>query len=220
MGASMFRLKILMGLTMKYITRLLTIGALLLSFSSVAQEPYYPIVPPQSAKDIGAGKIEVIEFFWYGCSHCYNFEPALKAWLKDKPSNVVFRRVPAIFRKSMLIHAKAYLTAEMLGITEKVHPVIFDTIHKGKRALDTTQEISKLMADTSGLPLQDVIDTMNSFAIESQARQAIQMSRLYGLRGVPSMAVDGKVMVTGRTAGSLDAIPGVVDDLIKQIAAQ
>lgn len=177
---------------------------------------YQKIVPAQTPKDLPKGKVEVIEFFWYGCSHCYDFEPHLNRWLKSKPKNVVFKRVPAIFNKSWVIHAKAYYAAEILGITNKVHPAIFSAIHKDKQTLNNSAELAVLMAQVSGLDKQIIVDTMNSFAVESKSRQAIQAARLHGLRGVPGVVVNGKFLTSGRHAGSYPTMLKVMDFLVEQ----
>ncbi len=181
---------------------------------------YTKIVPVQVPQDIPQGKVEVTEFFWYGCPHCYDFEPHVEKWLQSKPDNIVFKRVPAIFNKGWVIHAKAYYAAEMLDITDKVHSVIFEKIHKGKQGLGKAEEVAALMAEASGLGQQVILDTINSFAIESKSRQAIQEARLHRLRGVPAMAVNGKYLTSARQAGGYPEMLKVVDALVKQELAK
>jgi thiol:disulfide interchange protein DsbA len=175
---------------------------------------YQNIVPAQTPKDLPIGKVEVTEFFWYGCSHCYDFEPHLNDWVNNKPKNVVFKRIPAIFNKGWVIHAKAYYAAEMLGITDKTHPAIFLAIHKDKNSLSTSGDLAELMSQASGVEKQIILDTINSFAVETKSRQAIQAGRLHGLRGVPAVAVNGKFLTSGRQAGDYPTMVKVMDFLV------
>ena len=195
-----------------------------MSLSVQGQEPpafelgthYQNIVPAQVPADVPKGKVEVTEFFWYGCPHCYDFEPHLNDWVNGKPKDVVFKRVPAIFNKGWVIHAKAYYASEMLGITDKTHPVIFQAIHKDKKAMDKATDLAELMAGASGLEKQVILDTINSFAVESKSRKAIQSARLHGLRGVPAIAVNGKFLTSGRQAGDYPTMVKVMDFLVEQ----
>lgn len=175
---------------------------------------YQNIVPAQTPEDLPQGKIEIIEFFWYGCPHCYDFEPHLNNWVNNKPKNVVFKRIPAIFNKGWVIHAKAYYAAQMLGITDKTHPVIFSAMHKDKQSLDKSEDLAVLMAAASGVEQQVIMDTINSFAVETKSRQAIQAGRLHGLRGVPAITVNGKYLTSKSHAGTYPAVLQVIDFLV------
>ena len=175
---------------------------------------YRKIVPALTSQGLQKGKVEVIEFFWYGCPHCHSFEPHLNKWLENKPENVSFQRIPAIFNKAWVIHAKAFYTAEMLGITDKVHLAIFDAIHNKKKGLNKASEIVQFMAKVSGLDKQVISDTLGSFAIETKSRQAIQAARLHSLRGVPAVTINGKYLTSGRLAGDYPVMLEVIDFLI------
>lgn len=181
---------------------------------------YSPIIPAQAPRDLPEGKVLVTEFFWYGCPHCYDFEPTLKEWLKTKPENVVFQRIPAIFNKGWVIHAKAYYTAEMLGIVDKVHQPIFDAIHKDKKSLRTAEAITAFMAEKSGVDQKVLLETINSFAVETQSRQAIRAGRLHGLRGVPAVTVNGRYLTSARQAGSHSAMTDVMNFLVTKETAR
>ncbi|RMD71961.1 MAG: thiol:disulfide interchange protein DsbA/DsbL, partial [Gammaproteobacteria bacterium] len=107
---------------------------------------YELVTPPQPTED--PSKIEVLEFFWYGCPHCYHAEPLVEAWLKRKPEDVVFRRMPAIFTNPLWeLHARAYYTAEALGIVDKIHRPLFDAIHKERRPMNTEKDIEAFFAE-------------------------------------------------------------------------
>ncbi|CAN0425212.1 unnamed protein product, partial [Phaeothamnion confervicola] len=111
--------------------------ALLAATNSSAQEfvagQHYQEIKPAIATSAAEGKVEVLELFWYGCSHCYAFEPQLIEWAKSKPDYVEFVRVPAVFAHNWEIHARAYYAAQQLGVLEKIHQPLFDAIHKQGR---------------------------------------------------------------------------------------
>lgn len=177
---------------------------------------HYVSITPEQPTSVAEGKVEVIEFFWYGCPHCYEFEPHLNKWKKALPANVEFKRIPAIFNKGWVIHAKAYFTAEMLGILDKVHQPIFDAIHKEKKTLDSAEAIATLMAEHSGMAKEKILNSLNSFAIETKSRKAIQTARLHGLRGVPAVSINGKYSTSGRYAGNYDNMIEVMNFLIRK----
>jgi len=207
----------------KLLIALTAFGMILGCSSATAIERYqsgthYLSVVPAQTTTAKKGKVEVIEFFWYGCPHCYQFEPTLHKWIENKPENVVFKRIPAIFRAGWDVHAKAYYAAEALGITDKVHQAIFDEIHKSKKALDKPETIAAFMASKSGVEKQVILDTMLSFSIEAKARKAQQAARQYGLRGVPAIAVAGKYMTSATQTGSNQGMIDVTNFLISKEA--
>ncbi|MGM0595237.1 MAG: thiol:disulfide interchange protein DsbA/DsbL [Pseudomonadota bacterium] len=147
----------------------------------------------------GAGKVEVVELFWYGCPHCYQFEPLLKEWLAEKPANVEFVRIPAIFnRASWKLHAHAYYTAEVLGVMEQFHKPFFDAIHQQGKRLNT-QEAIRQFFDGIGVDGDTFDKTFESFAVQAKVRRAADLTRQSGITGVPSIMVNGKY----RTGGSM-----------------
>lgn len=182
-------------------------------------EHYMPI-QPVAATEAPDGKIEVVEFFWYGCPHCFNFEPALNAWIDSKPDNVSFRRVPAIFNAQWAVHAKAYFAAEMLGITEQVHDAIFDAMHEQGKSLNSPESLAAFMAKKSGLEEKKILNTINSFAVETKSRKAVQTVRAHGLRGVPALSVAGKYHTSGRYAGGNQGMIDVLNFLIAKESSQ
>ncbi len=118
-----------------------------------------------------AGKVEVIEFFWYGCPHCYEFEPTLEAWVKKQGDNIVFKRVPVAFRDDFLPHSKMYYALYALGLAEKVTPAVFNAIHKQKNYLLTPQAQADFLA-TQGVDKKKYMDAYNSFTVQG-AGQAV-----------------------------------------------
>lgn len=174
---------------------------------------YKKLQPPQST-DSG-DKIEVLEFFWYGCTHCYSFEPFIKSWNKTKPANVEFVRVPAIFRPDWEVHARAYYALSNMGVIENVHEKIFAAIHNDKKQLNKLE----LMADfveKNGVNRQEFLKQYNSFSVDGMVRKAKKQQKAYKIQGVPSVAVNGKYLTGGAMAGSYDNLIKVINHLIEK----
>jgi len=160
-------------------------------------------------------KIEVLEFFWYGCSHCFSFEPFIKSWEKTKPANVEFIRVPAIFRPDWEVQARAYYALSNMGVIEDVHGKIFEAINKGKKRLNKIE----LMADfveKNGVNRKEFIKEYNSFSVDGMVRKAKKKQKAYKIQGVPSVAINGKYLTGGSMAGSYDNLIKVINHLIEK----
>lgn len=160
------------------------------------------------------GKIEVIEFFWYGCPHCNQFEPLLAAWLKRLPPDVAFRRVPVAFRPEPFgAHQRIYYTLETMGQLENMHKRVFFAIHNERQRLDKPDEIVAFMVKNGvdGAHFREVYD---SFAVQSKQRQATALADAYKIDGVPALGVNGQYFTSGPLAGSLDRALQVTDFLI------
>lgn len=180
-----------------------------------AEGGYETVTPAQPVQN--PDKIEVIEFFWYGCPHCYSLEPSMVAWLKTKPENVEFIRQPAVFSDVWGKHAKAFFTAEALGIGEKVHADFFDAIQNKKQKLTSEDELAKFFA-AHGVKDEDFRAAYNSFMVDAKMRQAETMGARYGITGVPAIIVNGKYRVTASTAKSQENMIAVTNQLIQQEA--
>ena len=178
-----------------------------------AEGGYETLSPAQAVQN--PDKIEVIEFFWYGCPHCYSLEPSLAAWLKTKPANVEFIRQPAVFSDLWGKHAKAFFTAEALGVSEKVHADFFDAIQNKKQKLTSEDELAKFFA-AHGVKDADFRAAYSSFLVDAKMRQAETMAARYGITGVPALVVNGKYRVTATTAKSQENMIAITDQLIKQ----
>lgn len=179
----------------------------------IGYETLTPAQPVQNPK-----KIEVMEFFWYGCPHCYHLEPALTAWLKTKPANVEFIRQPAFFNETYAKHAKAFFTADALGVEDKLHADFFDSIQNKKQKLTSEDDLAKFFVE-HGVSEQDFHSAYNSFAVDTKMRQAETMGARYGISGVPALIVNGKYRVTGQSAKSEENIFKVINQLIQQETA-
>lgn len=202
----------------------------------------YRVLEPRVATELPAGKVQVIEFFSIGCPHCAEFEPHLQAWLKRKPANVEVVRLPAIFNPFFKLMGRAYYALEDCGAAEAVSPVLMDLIHVKRdpallRALGEWQNASnrndlegaaaaeKLVAaaiaevakQRAGVDPKKFIAAWNSFSVNARLSRADAVFRRYGVRGVPTIAVDGRFVATvGRDTGIRDfpMLIEVIDHLI------
>lgn len=152
----------------------------------------YVLVQPPQPTDSGS-KIEVLEFFWYGCPHCNNLQPSLEAWLKRKPADVEFRRVPAVFQDSWLPMTRAYYTIEALGLVDKLHDEMFATLHKQRVQLRDANAIFDWAA-SKGVDRKKFADTYNSFGINGRTQRSIELTRKYDIPGTPALVVDGRYL--------------------------
>jgi protein dithiol oxidoreductase (disulfide-forming) len=177
---------------------------------------YEELSPPQPT--LHPDKIEVLEFFWYGCPHCYAFEPELKAWVKSQNKNVEFVRQPAAFNEVWSKHAKAYFTAEVLGVVEKIHDDFFDALQNKKQSLDTEEDLAKFFA-AHGVKESDFHDAYNSFDVDAKMRKAPAMAAQYGLTGVPAVIINGKYKTNGPLAGSHEKMIEVMTHLVAKESA-
>lgn len=180
-----------------------------------AEGGYETLSPAQPVQN--PAKVEVIEFFWYGCPHCYSLEPAMQAWLKTKPANVEFIRQPAVFSDLWGKHAKAFFTAEALGVSEKTHADFFDAIQNKKQKLVGEDDLAKFFV-AHGVKEEDFRAAYNSFIVDAKMRQAESMAARYGITGVPAIIVNGKYRVTATTAKSQENMLSVTDELVRQEA--
>ncbi len=173
----------------------------------------YKTVSPRVDNQIDDKKVEVVELFWYGCPHCFHFEPLLDQWIKNKPRNVNFVRIPAVFNPSWRLHAQAFYTAKVLGVLDKIHQPLFDAIHiKGQR-MASADELADFFA-RHGVKKKAFFDAFNSFAVDADVRRAEDLTQRYGIDGVPSLIVDGKYRTSASLAGSNEKMLEVVNYLI------
>ena len=166
------------------------------------------------------GKIEVVELFWYGCPHCYQFEPNLQPWAAKLPQDVHFVRIPAMFGGLWNAHGQMFLTLEAMGAEAKVHEAIFNAIHREGKKLATPEEMAEFLAG-QGIDKEVFLSTYNSFAIKGQVEKAKKLAMAYQITGVPVLVVDGKYRFDLGTAGGPEGALKVADFLIaKERAAK
>jgi thiol:disulfide interchange protein DsbA len=174
---------------------------------------YDLINPPLRTAD--ADKIEVVEFFWYGCGHCYNFEPMLGQWKKTLADDVDFQPTPAMWNPAMELHAKAFYAAEVLGVGETMHPALFQAMNVDRKQLKSEAEIASLF-EANGVSGADFSKAFSSFGVSSQVRQANAKARAAKVTGTPSMLVNGKYFLSSRKAGSQANMLKIADYLLEQ----
>ena len=160
-----------------------------------------------------AGKIEVIEFFWYNCPHCNAFEPTLDAWQKKLPADVAFRRVPVAFRDMYIPQQQLFYALEALGKVEAMHRRVFYAIHNDRQRLEKPEEIAAFM-EKSGIDKAKFMEVFNSFAVQTKAKQATRLADAYKIDGVPALGINGRFFTSGTLAGSMDKALQVADYLI------
>ena len=174
-----------------------------------AAPPYLELNPPQPVET--TDKIEVLEFFWYGCIHCYNLEPKLDVWLKALPKDVEFRRVPAVFNDRWGLDASIFYTLEALGVLDKLHRPLFDAIHRDRLRTDKWPELSAWL-EKQGVDPKKFETTVKSFGVQSKTRRAVRLTSAYKIDGTPAMAVHGRY-----TVPSGDGMLNTVNQLVAAI---
>lgn len=195
---------------------------LFLPLSTMAAEEgfeYQAISPPVDlTQGDSKGKVEVIEIFFYGCPHCFRAEPVVNKWLKTKPEFVNFTRMPAIFRDSWEPLARAFYVAKALGVLDRIHEPLFNSIHI-KRQKNFTKEAIRAFFVSQGVSGEDFDKTYNSFQVANQVARARDLGKRFKIQGVPSFVVDGQWRTNGTMAGGLENIPEVLNTLIRQQSA-
>jgi thiol:disulfide interchange protein DsbA len=165
-------------------------------------------------------KIEVVEFFWYGCPHCNNFEPLLESWIKQLPADVAFRRVHVGFGPQHQIHQKLHYALDEMGVMATMHRKVFAAMHApaNRRQLISDNEISAFGTE-SGIDGAKLVATMKSFGVNTKAARARQLTDAYKIDGVPALGVQGRFYTSGSLAGSLERMVAVADFLIARSRA-
>jgi protein dithiol oxidoreductase (disulfide-forming) len=146
------------------------------------------------------GKIEVVEFFWYGCPHCYAFEPAIEAWVKQLPADVAFRKVHVAFRANVKIHQRMFYALESMGKEAAARPAIFNAMHQQNLTLDDAKSQAKFLAPL-GIDPTKYQEAYNSFGVVTKCTQAEKLSEAYRIDGVPSIGVGGRFLTSPSDAG-------------------
>ena len=188
---------------------LLLSGAALADTTSFQEGVNYEVINPAQPTQAKPGQVEVIEFFWYGCPHCFGVEPYLEAWLKAKPKDVEFRRIAAAMKNSeFYTDAQAFYTAQVLGIGDKIHEPFFNAIHlDNNAALRDDVDALRTFFGKFGVAPKDFDATWSSFAVQTRMAESQQIGDRYGINGVPTFIINGK-WKTG--AGYQMAYPDIV----------
>jgi thiol:disulfide interchange protein DsbA len=160
-------------------------------------------------------KIEVLEFFWYGCSHCYEFESAIEEWLEDKAEYIEFVRMPAVLGASWMLYARGYYVAKHLGVFDKIHRPLFDAIHKEKRSFTDKKSLKKYFEE-QGVSGDEFDTTYDSKDVQDSVRYAYSMGQRYGVKGVPAVIINGKYATSATMAGSYKNMIDVIKKLAEK----
>lgn len=156
----------------------------------------------------------VMEFFWYGCPHCYSTEGSIEKWLKTKPEGTKFIRVPAVLGKHWIPHAQAFYAAERLGVLDKVHKPLFEAIHIQRKSLFAQEDLAEFIGAAAGIDPVQVLVEMQSQQTTDQIQQAASLGRLHRLTGVPAFIVGGKYKTGTAMAG------GKVMEVVESLLAE
>jgi len=158
-----------------------------------------PTQPTSSPPD----QVEVAEVFWYGCPHCYHFDPAVEAWRAKKPEYVNFVRIPAVWNPLLQLHARAFYTAEALGKGAEMHSEFFQEIHERGNALDTEQKLQEFFG-RFGVDAAAFKTAFDSFAVHAKLQRADELNRRYRISGVPTLIINGKYTTEGGQTASYE----------------
>lgn len=177
----------------------------------------YVAVPKPQQVDTG-NKVEVREFFWYGCPHCYTLEPHVTKWVKSKPANAEFIRTPATAPRWM-IHAQAYYAFAALGATEKTHTAMFRAMQEQKRPLNDEQSLADF-AKEQGIDPAKFKEAFNSFSVNASVDKARRLSEAFQIASVPTFVIDGKYVTSASMAGSEEGLMKVISQLVAMAAKE
>ena len=200
-----------------------SISGLVLSTPTLAQGPAKFVAGKDFTKldravptETEAGKIEVIEFFWYSCPHCNVFEPRFASWIKSVSKDVVVKRVPVRFREDFEAQQRAYYVWESLGMVEAMHGKLFNAIRNEKQNLTSGNALAA-WAGKNGLAEQKFLETFNSFGVATKARRATQLQEAFKVQGVPALGVAGRFYTDGSLAGTMERALQITDYLIGEV---
>ena len=173
----------------------------------------YLLLDKPAPVEAAAGKIEVVEFFWYNCSHCNNFEPMLDAWSKKSPKDMVLRRTPVSFRPDFEPQQRLYYVIESMGMVEQLHKKVFHAIHVEKQSLGTAEQITAWI-EKQGVSRAKFTEAYNSFPVVTKVRKATQLQEFYKVDGVPALGVAGRYFTSGSLAQTMERALTVTDYLL------
>lgn len=181
------------------------------------RQPYQPVEPAVASE--APGKVEVIEFFHYGCPHCRDFDPLLEHWIKKLPKDVAFRRVPAIWGNEQLLGlARLHYAMELTGVVDQLHPAVFPAVQDRKQPLHTEEGVRAWLGGFQ-VDAKAFMANYKSFGMSALLKRAEQTAMSYKVRGVPTMAVGGRFTTSASLTGGHEKTLQVVDELITKVRA-
>ncbi len=174
---------------------------------------HYQRFPAAQGTSSSPDLIEVAEIFWYGCPHCYTFDPYLENWRKNLPDDVSFVRIPAVWNSVLQIHARAFYTAEALDVVAELHSPIFREIHNNQNSLDSQEALAEFFGQY-GVEADAFNAAYESFAVNTKLNRADELSRRYRIASVPTVVINGKYTTDAGMAGGYDELIDLIDDLV------
>ena len=192
------------------------IGALVLATAAFAQGAYTELNPPQPSVAEDGSKIEVVEFFWYGCPHCYSIEPLVEQWKKTLPPEVVFRPFPAAFNARWAYDASIFFAFEALGVLDRLHRPFFDAIHRDHLRSDDPKALDEWVKK-QGIDPKKFNETMKSFSVQAKTRRAAQLTAAYKIDGTPAFAVAGRYTVSAEQGQTREGMLKTVSSLVDKV---
>ena len=202
-------------------TLLLAAAALPFAPAEAQQMPGVTEINPPLPTDT-KGRIEVVEFFWYECPHCFALEPYLEAWVKKLPKDVEFKRVPATFNDRWNLSARVYYALEAMGLIDKLHRPLMDAIHKDRLRITDERQLTDWL-QRQGVDVAKFSATLKSFAVESRLKRAHSVVMGSKIDGVPALMVNGRYVVGAGAGGTEERMLAITDSVIadsrKQLAA-
>ena len=204
--------------TLKFLMRLFALSVALWAAGSGHAQPQdrpfeqtYRVILPQEVES--GDRIEVIDFFWYGCPFCYTLLPVFTEWEKRKPADVVVRRIPAVLREGWLADAHLYYTLELLGEAERLHANVFDSVHKDQLRTSDPDAVAAWAAK-NGIDAQKWQRAYTDNEVRNRVIRAMTLARNYDVRGTPAVIVDGRYQTSSGIAGGVNYLPAVLDKLV------
>ena len=179
--------------------------------------PYQELNPPQPTE--AQGKVEVIEFFWYGCPHCYALEPFINPWIQKLPREVSFRRVPAIFNDQWGVAGRVFYALEAINEEARVHSALFDAVHKENLRI-TDESAMAAWLGKKGVDVEKYKAAYRSFGVETKLKRALQMTQSYRIDGVPALAVQGRYILSASMINDRQELLDGTDQIIRQAMKQ
>ena len=178
----------------------------------------YLVLDKRAAVETPADKVEVVEFFWYSCPHCNAFEPALDAWIKRAPKDLVVKRVPVAFRDDFVPQQRLFYALDAMGLIGKLHNKVFAAIHVEKLTLNKPDLIADWVAK-QGVDKAKFLEQFNSFSVSTKSSRAAQLQNAYKVEGVPALGVAGRYYIDGTLAKSMERGLQITDYLLGEIRA-
>jgi thiol:disulfide interchange protein DsbA len=172
----------------------------------------YQRLSPTQPTSSNPDQVEVAEVFWYGCPHCYHFDPLLEAWRAKKPDYVNFIRIPAVWNPLLKLHARAFYTAEALGKGAEMHSEFFREIHERGNALDSEGKLQEFFG-RFGVDATAFKTTFDSFAVQAKLQRADELNRRYRISGVPTLIINGKYTTEGGQTSSYEELLELATEL-------